>query len=106
MSELLTLEELRKLPDDVMAVDEQCVYFLWKDDELLYVGASTQVSHRISRHVRDRRFRCGSNGVHIDFNRYTFLVVPDRRDLWPLESAYQQHYDPPCNVVSHQRRRY
>lgn len=106
MTELLDIEALRKLPDDVMAVDEQCVYFLWKDDELLYVGASTQVSHRLARHFRDTRYRSAQSGVVIDYNRATFLEVPDRRNLWPLESAYQRQYDPPCNVVSHQRRRY
>lgn len=106
MTELLDLEALRKLPDDAMAADDISLYFLWKDDELLYVGASTQVADRVARHVRDRRYRSAQSGVFIDFNRATFLAVPDRRELWPLESAYQHQYDPPCNVVSHQRRRY
>lgn len=106
MTELLDIEALRKLPDDVMVVDEQCVYFLWKGDELLYVGASGEVSHRIGRHIRDRRFRSAQSGVFIDFNRTTFLEVPDRRQLWEIESAYQHQYNPPCNTVSHQRRRY
>lgn len=102
MSELLDLEALRKLPSDVMEVDEICVYFLWKDDELLYVGATTQACERIKRHIRDRNYRA----VDMPFNRYTFLETLDRRQLWEIEVAYQRKYDPPYNTVSHQRRRW
>lgn len=103
---LLELEALRRLPDDVMAVDEQCLYFLWGGDELLYIGASLQVSERISRHTRDRNHRSAINGRPVPFDRHTFLEVASRRELWRLETAYQMHYDPPCNTVSYRRRSY
>lgn len=102
MTELLDLDALRKLPSDEMEVDEVCVYFLWKDDELLYIGATIHACERIARHIRDRNYRA----VDMPFNRYTFLETPDRKLLWELENAYQCKYDPPHNVVSHQRRRW
>ena len=104
--ELLDLEALRKLPSDVMEVDEQCLYFLWAGDDLLYIGATTQASYRIGRHIRDRNYASAQSGAPIPFDRCTFLATPDRRQMWELENAYQRHYDPPCNTVSHQRRRY
>lgn len=102
MTDLLDIDALRKLPSDVMEVEQICVYFLWKDDELLYIGATTQACDRIARHIRDRNYRA----VDMPFNRYTFLETPDRRRLWELEIAYQRKYDPPHNVVTHQKRRY
>lgn len=109
MSELLDLEALRKLPDDVMTVDGPCLYFLWaaeNPDELLYIGGTTQACERIGRHIRDRNYRSAQSGRPIPFKRTTFLAVPDRFELWKLETEYQKHYDPPYNVVSYRRRMY
>lgn len=106
MSELLDLESLRKLPSDVMEVEQTCLYFLWGGEELLYVGATTQACDRIARHIRDRNYRNAQSGRPIPFDRYTFLAEPDRLKLWPLETEYQTFYDPPYNVVSYRRRMY
>lgn len=106
MPDLLDLEALRALPGDPMEIDDPCIYFLWLGADLLYVGATTQACDRIARHIRDRNRRSAQSGSPVPFDRYTFLVVPDRRQLWEIESAYQHFYDPPYNVVSHRRRIY
>jgi hypothetical protein len=106
MSELLELEALRRLPDDVMTAEDPCLYFLWKGDELLYIGGTTQCCERISRHIRDRNYKSAQNGRPVPFDRYTFLHVPDRFELWKLETEYQTRYDPPYNTVSYRRRMY
>ncbi len=106
MTELLDLAALRSLPNDFEELPDECLYFLWAGEDLLYIGASTQVSHRISRHIRDRNYRSAQSGVPIPFDRYTCLATPDRRKMWELEIEYQRAFDPPYNIVSHQRRRY
>lgn len=73
MDELLTLEQLRALPNDCMAVKDPVIYFLWRDDELLYIGATQESDVRIARHIRDRN----SRRRPIMFNRYTFLELSD-----------------------------
>lgn len=106
MTHLLDLETLRALPSDVMEVADPCIYFLWQDDELLYVGGTTQSCDRIARHIRDRNYKNAQSGRPIPFNRYTFLEVAERHALWKLETEYQRFYEPPYNDVGPQRRRW
>jgi len=106
MAEILDLEALRNLQSDVMEVKDPCLYFLWKNDELLYIGGTTQSCDRIKRHIRDRNYKSAINGRPVPFNCYTFLEVHDRFELWKLEEQYQKHYDPPYNTVSYRRRLY
>jgi len=106
MAELLELEALRKLQSDCLEVKDPCLYFLWAGEELLYIGGTTQSCDRIARHIRDRNYRSAQSGNPIPFDRYTFLEVPDRFQLWELEIQYQRHYDPPYNVVTYRRRKY
>lgn len=102
MAELLTLDELRALPDDMMVVPDPVIYFLWKGDELLYIGATTQFSDRYGKHVREKRYL-----GRIPFDRYTLLYPPDPRNLWHLETEYHQRYSPPfCDDGGVRKRRF
>lgn len=106
MTELLSLEALRVLPGDVMAIEgDTCVYFLWDGDGLQYIGGSRQCSERISRHIRDRRFRSARSGATVPFTRYTLLEAQDSA-VWDLENEYQRAYEPPYSSVNYRRRRY
>lgn len=109
MAKILSLEELRALPDDCETVASTCLYFLWSAEnglDLLYVGGTTQPCDRIARHIRDRNYKSAQSGRPIPFKRYTFLEIPDRFELWRLEEVYQKRYDPPYNEVSYRRRIY
>src|SRR5687767_3571639 len=106
MTELLSLEALRQLPDDIMKVEgNTCIYFLWDTDVLLYIGASIHASERIAKHIRERNYNCAWRGSPMPFNRYTVLEV-GRRQLWKLENEYLHRYETPYNEPSHQRRRW
>lgn len=106
MSSLLSLEALRALPTDCVAVEDPCVYFLWAEDELLYIGGTTQSCDRLARHIRDRNYRNCQRGLLIPFKQYTFLEVPTRVEMWKLELEYIRHYDPPYNEIAPLRRKY
>jgi len=108
---LLSVDELRKLPDDKDENDEwggngPCIYFLWDaTGELLYIGATTQRGVRIPRHYRESKYRWSSagSGVPIPVKRATFLNC-EREGLWDLEYAYQTKYQAPYNVHGLQKR--
>lgn len=46
------------------------VYFLYKDEKIVYVGASNHINNRIKQHI-DR----------IDFNYYAYIEVPIQEKL-------------------------
>lgn len=105
MADLLSLEELAALPEDEMGRGP-CVYFLWRGQELLYIGATTQRGIRIPRHWREQRYGYSSSGIGatIPFDRVTFLNC-QREALWDLEHAYQTRYEAPYNVYGPQARK-
>lgn len=108
---LLSIDELRALPDDKDENDEwggngPCIYFLWDvDGELLYIGTTTQRGTRIPRHYRESRHRWSSAGTGqpIPLKRATFLNC-EREGMWDLEYAYQTKYRAPYNVYGLQKR--
>jgi hypothetical protein len=62
------------------------VYFLVKDDEVVYVGQSIDLLHRIARHRREGR----------DFDAYAYLLC-EREELDRLEEAYIAAFMPWLN---------
>ena len=106
MPDLLSMEALRALPDDIMAVEgDTSIYFLWDGDELLYIGASNHSAERIGRHIRERNQRAARGGLPVPFSRYTFLEV-DQRELWWLENQYLRQYATAYNEIGPRKRRY
>lgn len=53
------------------------IYFLIKDDEVVYIGQSVDVLHRIARHKRDGR----------DFTAFAYMLC-ERDELDRLEATY------------------
>jgi excinuclease UvrABC nuclease subunit len=89
--EILPIEQLRALPE--CGRNDAGVYFLWRDDELLYIGRSKNIHNRLLRHPR---------GV-IPFTRHTVLSIDYETLGWRIgldEAAYIAHYSPPYNVMS------
>lgn len=103
----LDLEQASKLPEPGIG---RAVYFLWRDDveanetELLYIGASTQVSERVVRQAQFRDFGHLSTSVaalsrpRIPFNRATALhVTTTVQDMAAIERALIRRFWPPWN---------
>ncbi len=85
---LLSLEELRALAREAPFRQGAGVYFLWGDDELLYVGSSIQFDDRIWMHRYEGR---------IPFEFATFIVCPDEYVREYIETAYIRAFKPLYN---------
>lgn len=66
------------------------IYFLMKDDEIVYVGQSTRLCARLAGHV-------GQPGMK-EFNRISWVEVPIE-DLNFMEAAYILFYRPKHNLT-------
>ena len=76
-----TLSGLRQStmsPESVIDMKIPGVYFLFKNNNLVYVGQSTHVPTRIASHVREGRLK---------FDRVSFIRVPPER-LLEVEAYY------------------
>ena len=76
-----TLSGLRQStmsPDSVIDMKIPGVYFLFKNNDLVYVGQSTHVPTRIASHVREGR---------LEFDKVSFIRVPPER-LLEVEAYY------------------
>lgn len=90
-----TLSSARALPDEVAS--GAGVYFLWRGDELLYIGSSvTHVMDRVAQQVRYRRYGRGTQDHwrRIPFDRYTILSC-DRDDAREIELALLEKFGRP-----------
>jgi hypothetical protein len=83
---ILSPDELRELPRHA----HRCggVYFLWRDQDLLYVGHTWLFGQRIGSHEFAGR---------IPFTWCTFIVCDDKVAREDLEAAYIRAYRPPYN---------
>ena len=67
--------------------DVPAIYFLFKDDELVYIGQSTCLHARLGQHMRDK-----------EFTHYT-CVYCHKDELDRLEAAYIDRYRPLLNAI-------
>lgn len=67
------------------------VYFLYADDQLVYIGQSVNIPSRIRDHLRD--------GTKI-FNAYKSIIIPIGQDLTDVEDFYIRKYNPKYNKAS------
>lgn len=64
------------------------VYFLFQDDELMYIGTSSLILRRLHAHLRTK-----------DFNNYAFISCETREEANTLEVEMIKQYKPPLNVI-------
>lgn len=79
-----TLDDARALPAEVESGSG--VYFLWRGDELLYIGSGVKnVMDRVAEQVRHKRYGATNYNWHrsIPFDRYTVLACgrDEARDI-------------------------
>lgn len=79
---------LDELPE-IKAKDIRCLYFLYKDKELVYIGKSINLFGRIGNHLIQK------NKV---FDSFRYLEVTDIIDLEELEKIYIKKYKPIYNI--------
>jgi hypothetical protein len=112
----LSLEQLRDLTD-AEAADGSGVYFLWRGDDLQYIGQSRCVGTRVYQHkVAFLYGKFWSRPVtRIQFDRATFILIdgppyfdtPEEskafyRKLLQTEAVYVTLYRTPFNEWPHQ----
>lgn len=88
------LKALSELPGDAMAFDGLCVYFLWRKEELLYIGQSAYLSSRLYHHERARDGL--GVGRRIPYDRVTYLEV-QFDEMNRVEIDHIEAYSPPYN---------
>lgn len=67
------------------------IYFVFSDDEIIYIGQSINIVQRVAFHFVDTRFR------HTPPTTYAFVEVPgDQLDL--MEMLYINKFRPRYNV--------
>ncbi len=64
-----------------------CIYFLIKDEEIVYVGKTVDLMMRISSHLKTK-----------DFDSFNYMVC-DKCDLNKLETYYVLKYSPVYNKI-------
>ena len=69
--------------------DNYGVYFLYKDDELMYIGRSCTVMKRMKSHM----------GSKIDWNMVKWIVTPSKRLSIDIEHALIVNYPTPHNQL-------
>jgi len=62
------------------------VYFLFKDDELVYIGSSRVLKNRLKNHNKSK------------YNKFGIIYL-DENDRFALEYLYIRLYKPPLNFV-------
>lgn len=94
---LKSIDELRSLP--LVSAKTKChgLYFLWQDDELIYIGEAAHIRRRCNEHVSvDRK----------QFTHATYLELPDfgehsRFTRMHFEREYVRKYKPRLNYDRH-----
>ena len=77
-----------------------CVYFLFNDDELVYIGQTKNLRTRVMYHnsFLNPNIYVGSKKVSNDiFNKVFFKVEDDKSTRVKLEKEYYEAYDPKLN---------
>lgn len=67
------------------------IYFLFKDSNLVYIGASINIIKRINMHIYGR-----SDKLKKDFDSFSYIECKSEK-IVELEKKYIQKYDPIYN---------
>jgi len=67
------------------------VYFLYMDDELVYIGQSKNIPNRITNHLQENSK---------NFNSYKTIIVDESQELTPIEDFYIRKYKPKYNKAN------
>ena len=84
---LFPLDRLRRYHDQSLPCDEVGIYFLWADEDLLYIGQSRKIESRVANHRAVKR---------IPFTKFSFIRCGNDERLL-LERMYIYLYKPRYN---------
>ena len=71
------------------------IYFLYKREDIIYIGKSINVIFRIGQHLSD---------YHKDFDYYKFIEFNEDEDLEKIEKEYIDKYKPFYNIKKNLNR--
>jgi excinuclease UvrABC nuclease subunit len=69
----------------------KCVYFLFNDIRLQYIGRTKDLKNRIYQHVGI------SGNLHLEFDKIGFIQIEDEQERGDFETKMIEKYLPPCN---------
>lgn len=81
------VDKLSKNKISVESLNSFCVYTLWDNDEIVYVGQSTQLGQRIMAHTKDKLF-----------DSYSFIDCKSVDEMDSIESALIIQLQPKYNT--------
>ena len=87
-----------KLGENIPKVS--CVYFLFNDIELVYIGQTKNLRTRVMHHNNflNPNITVGDKKFGIDmFDSFYYLRVEDQKERRRIEKFYYDKYDPKCN---------
>lgn len=86
---------LESLKENIIDIDDKLtytIYALWEDNEIVYIGQSTNVYTRLEVHKKSDKI----------FNKYSFFNVKDKNEMDSVESFLIQTLKPKYNkTVEH-----
>jgi excinuclease UvrABC nuclease subunit len=88
---------IRKLKN---ATEESCIYFLFNDIELVYIGMTSNLKKRIQSHINNLNSTIivGKERLTpIEFDNVYYLLEEKYKKLIKLELIYQRKYRPKLN---------
>lgn len=80
--------DIVRLSKTVESIKEFCVYFLIYENDIVYVGFSSDVQYRLRAHKSNKKF-----------DRYYFIKVDDVKSGLELEKSYIQKFKPAYNLA-------
>ena len=81
------VNKLSKNKISIESLNNFCVYALWDNDEIVYVGQSTQLGQRIMAHTKDKLF-----------DSYSFFDCKSFEEMDSIESALIIQLQPKYNT--------
>jgi len=99
--------ELIELTDDVRSCvpNVKCVYFMFNDDELVYVGQTINLKNRIGVHSMNFNSNTfvGNKKIGEDsFNKILYKEIEDKITRKKLEKMYYEMFEPKLNFIGMQ----
>lgn len=74
--------------EEVPLISGECVYFLWDDDIIVYIGRSSRVITRVSSHVMEGEKK---------FNAISIIPIDEKNNQ--IEALYIKKYAPKYNTT-------
>jgi len=73
------------------------VYFLYKGDEIVYIGQSMSIHTRVCQHASQKYSRNNKSRDIMDWDTYSYIRIDDNTQRLIVETEFLQKYNPKYN---------